>query len=190
MMSDVKQIRLCGTGGQGIVIAGTILGFAAIYDGQWVSGSDSYGAQARGGLAVSELVVSREPIVFPHVIKSDILIALSQNTYDKYIKNTCKEGGIVIYDDFMVIPQERTKVKQVAVPATNAAIRELDNRQVANVIILGAAEALTDIVSKQALISSVKENVQDRFKALNLKALDVGYVMGVDLRKEVHSSWP
>ena len=188
-MSDVKQIRLCGTGGQGIVIAGTILGFAAVYDSQWVAGSNSYGAQARGGSAVSELVVSGEPIVFPHVIESDILIALSQDTYDKYIENMCKKEGIVIYDDLMVTPQEQTRVKQIAVPATDAAIRKLDNRQVANVMILGAAAALTGVVSKQALIASIEKNVQGRLKALNLKALDAGFIIGEDLREEVHSSW-
>jgi 2-oxoglutarate ferredoxin oxidoreductase subunit gamma len=188
-MSDVKQIRLCGTGGQGIVIAGTILGFAAIYDGQWVTGSDSYGAQARGGSAVSELVVSGEPIVFPHVIESDILISLSQDTYDKYIENMCKKEGIVIYDDLMVTPQEQPKLKQIAVSATDTAIGKLDNRQVANAMILGAAAAFTGIVSKEALNASIEKNVQGRLRALNLKALDAGFVIGGDLRKEVHSSW-
>ena len=188
-MSDVKQIRLCGTGGQGIVIAGTILGFAAIYDGRWVAGSDSYGAQARGGSAVSELVVSGEPIVFPHVIEPDILISLSQNTYDKYMKDFYKKEGFIIYDDIMVTPREQTKAKQIGVPATDAAIRELDNRQVANVMILGAAAVLTRVVSKQALIASIENNVQGQLKALNLQALDMGFIIGEELRKEVHSSW-
>jgi 2-oxoglutarate ferredoxin oxidoreductase subunit gamma len=75
MMGYLKQIRLCGYGGQGVVLAGTILGHAAINDDKWVSGSNSYGAQARGGSARSEVVISKKPIMFPHVIQSDILFA-------------------------------------------------------------------------------------------------------------------
>jgi Pyruvate/2-oxoacid:ferredoxin oxidoreductase gamma subunit len=101
----------------------------------------------------------------------------------------CREKGIIIYDDLMVTPQEQTKAKQIGVPATDAAIRKLDNRQVANVMILGAAAALTRVVSKQALIASIEKNVQGQLKALNLQALDIGIILGKDLRKEVHSSW-
>lgn len=188
-MDRTKQIRLCGSGGQGIIIAGTILGRAAVHDGQWVAGSNSYGAQARGGLAVSELVVSKKPIAFPHVIESDVLIALSQEAYNKYITNMRKETGIIIYDTLFVSPQELRGVKQVAVAATDTAIRELDDSQVANITILGAAASLTEIVSRQALIYSLDENIPERFRALNLRALDAGYKMGEKLRKEANSPW-
>ncbi|MBW2138718.1 MAG: 2-oxoacid:acceptor oxidoreductase family protein [Deltaproteobacteria bacterium] len=92
-MGDLVQVRLCGFGGQGIVLAGTILGFAAIHDGKWVCGSNSYGAQARGGYARSEVVLSSGPVKFPLVIEPDILIALSQESYGEYVKDLSGTGG-------------------------------------------------------------------------------------------------
>ncbi len=181
-MGELKQIRICGFGGQGVILAGTILGYAAINDGKWVSGSNAYGAQARGGSARSEVVISKEPIKFPHVIESDILIALSQSAYDEYIKNVAEEDTLVIYDDLMVNPHNLRGAKQIGVPATNTAIHELNRKQVANIIILGASVAITGIVSKQALVSSITENVEERFRELNLKALEIGYNLGEEIK--------
>lgn len=180
MMGDLKQIRLCGFGGQGVILAGTILGYAAIEDGKWVSGSNSYGAQARGGYARSEVVISKDPIKFPHVIQSDILIALSQSAYDKYVKDVSGQDALVIYDDQIVEYKDIKGAKQIAVPATNTAIHELNSKQVANIVILGASVAITRIVSKQALVSSITKNVEERFRELNLKAIDIGYNLGED----------
>ena len=182
-MGELKQIRLCGFGGQGVILAGTILGYAAISDGKWVSGSNSYGAQARGGAARSEVVISTEPIKFPHVIQSDILIALSQRAYDTYSKDVREHGAMVIYDDLMVKPHKVKGAQQIGVPATNTAIRELDSKQVANIVILGASVAITGVVSKEALITSLGENVEERFRELNRKALEVGYRLGEGMKK-------
>jgi len=172
-MGKVKQIRLCGLGGQGIVLAGTILGHAGINDRKWVAGSSSYGAEARGSACRAEVVMSDEPINFPHVIEVDILIAMSQSAYDKYIENV-GENGIVIYDEPMVSTKEISGLKQIGVPATRIATKELDNKLVANMLILGVAVGITKIVTKGALISAIEENVPERFKALNLRAVELG----------------
>ncbi|UCE34147.1 MAG: 2-oxoacid:acceptor oxidoreductase family protein [Deltaproteobacteria bacterium] len=177
-MTDLKQIRFAGFGGQGVVLAGTILGYAAIHDGKWVSGSNSYGAQARGGSARSEVVISTEPITFPHVIRSDLLIVLSQSAYDAYITDVAEDGALVIYDDLMVKPREVAGVRLIAVPATNTAIHEMQSKQVANIIILGASMAITKVVTKRALNVSIRENIEERFKESNLKALKKGYELG------------
>jgi len=177
-MTGLRQIRFAGFGGQGVVLAGTILGYAAIHDGKWVSGSNSYGAQARGGSARSEVVISEEPITFPHVIRSDILIVLSQSAYDGYITDVAEDGALVIYDDLMVVPDKAGGVQQLAVPATNTAIHEVQSKQVANMVILGASMAITKVVTKRALIESIRENVTERFRKSNLKALEKGYELG------------
>jgi 2-oxoglutarate ferredoxin oxidoreductase subunit gamma len=177
-MTGLRQIRFAGFGGQGVVLAGTILGYAAIHDGKWVSGSNSYGAQARGGSARSEVVISTEPITFPHVIRSDLLIVLSQSAYDAYIADVAEDGALVIYDDLMVKPREVAGVRQIAVPATNTAIHEMQSKQVANIVILGASMAITKVVTKRALTVSIRENIEERFKESNLKALKKGYELG------------
>jgi len=177
-MNNLTQIRLCGYGGKGVVLAGTILGHAAINDDKWVSGSNSYGAQARGGSARSEVVISENPITYPHVIKANILITMSQTAYDEYIQDLAEQGALVLYDDMIVRPRDINGVQQIGIPATKTSIDELDNKQVANIVMLGASVVITGIVSEKSLISSIETNVGQRFRALNIKALEVGYTLG------------
>ena len=120
------------------------------------------------------MVVSDEPIVYPHLIEADILVAIFQRAYDQYIENT-KNSGLVIYDEQLVSPGKIDGQKHVGIPATSTAIKELNSRQVTNVVILGATVELTRIISKDALISAIEEDVPERFKALNLKAVDIGF---------------
>lgn len=183
-MAEIKQVRLCGYGGQGIVLAGTILGYAGINDGKQVAGSSTYGAAVRGGTCYSDVVISDRPIIYPHVIKADVLIVMSQRAYDKFVTDVDHENGMVIYDERLVSVKEIDNLKQVAVSATEPAIRELGNKQVANIIILGAAVGMTKIVSKDALISAIDKNVTKRFKDLNLKAAELGLKLGKTEQKE------
>ena len=124
-MAEIKQIRVCGFGGQGIIIAGTILGHAGVNDGKWIAGSSSYGALARGGPSRADVILSDKPIIFPYLIEADILIALSQEAYDTYIEDV-KHNGVVIYDEQLVSPRD-IGLKQKDIPATNVAIEELNN---------------------------------------------------------------
>jgi 2-oxoglutarate ferredoxin oxidoreductase subunit gamma len=181
-MGEHKQVRLSGFGGQGVVLAGTILGYGAIKDGKWVAGSSSYGAQARGGSARADVVVSDTPIVFPHVIEADILVAMAQTAYNKYTEELAR-GAVVIYDDELVAPRSIGGAMQIGIPATSTAIRELNQRQSANIVILGAMAALTGIASKEALRAAIAENVSERFKDLNIRALELGYNLG-EARKQ------
>jgi len=176
-MGELRQVRLSGFGGQGVVLSGTILGYAAIRDGKWVAGSSSYGAQARGGAARSDVVISDGPIVFPHVIEADILVAMAQTAYTKY-KEELGQGAWVIYDDELVSPQPIGHAAQIGVPATTSALKELKQQQSANIVILAALAAITGIVSREALSGAIAENVSERFRELNLRALDVGYRLG------------
>lgn len=187
-MGQIKQVRFCGLGGQGVVLAGTILGHAAIHDDKWVYGSDEYGAQARGGSAESEVIIATEPVNFPHVIHPDILVSLSQSAYDTYIEDRNERKALIIYDDHHVSPKEAKAAQQIGIPATHTAIHELHTKQVTNIVILGAMAAITDIVTKQALISSITENIAERFKELNLKALEIGYGLGNEKHMHFHTN--
>lgn len=177
-MGPIKQAVLCGYGGQGIVLAGTILGQAAFNDGKWVSGTNSYGAAARGGSCRAEVVISDRPIIFPYVSEIDILIAMYQTAYSKYIGQVKPEEGVVIYDDGFVSPEEITGLRYVPIPATRTAIEELNSGIVANVIILGATVEITGLVTIDALRSAVAEVVPERLRELDLKAVDIGFKLG------------
>ncbi len=176
-MGEPKQIRISGFGGQGVVLAGTILGYAATKDGKWVAGASSYGAQARGGSARSDVVISDAPIVYPHVIEADVLLTMAQTAYDHYIEELA-EGAVILYDDEMVAPRSPVKWAQIGIPATSWAIRELEQKQSANIVILGAFAAIKGIVTKEALIAAITESVPVRFRDLNIEALELGYHLG------------
>jgi 2-oxoglutarate ferredoxin oxidoreductase subunit gamma len=181
-MGELRQVRISGFGGQGVVLAGTILGHAATRDGKWVAGASSYGAQARGGSARSDVVISDGPIVYPHVIEADVLVTMAQTAYNKYIEELA-EGAFIIYDDEMVFPRSLDKVMQIGIPATSQAIKELNQKQSANIVILGACAAITGMVTKKALIAAIAENVSDRFRESNIKALELGFRLGKEVPK-------
>ena len=181
-MGEPRQVRISGFGGQGVVLAGTILGHAATKDGKWVAGASSYGAQARGGSARSDVVISDRPIVYPHVIEADVLVTMAQTAYNKYIEELA-ENAVIIYDDEMVAPRSVEKVMQIGVAATSQAIRELNQKQSANIVILGVSAAITRMVTKEALVASITENVSGRFRDLNVRALELGYRLGEEVPK-------
>ena len=181
-MGELRQVRISGFGGQGVVLAGTILGHAATKDGKWVAGASSYGAQARGGSARTDVVISDEPIVYPHVIEADVLVTMAQTAYNQYTAELA-EGALIIYGDEMVAPRSMEKVMQIGIPATSQAIKELNQKQSANIVILGASVAITEMVTKEALIAAITENVSARFRDLNVKALELGYRLGTEVPK-------
>ncbi len=177
-MKKLKQIRFSGLGGQGIVMMGTVLGKAAIAEGMWVSGSNAYGSQARGGDASSEVVISDQPIKYPHVISSDVLITLSQGTYDKYKKNMVSEGGLIFYDRSMVKSSEMENINQVGFDVLTESLARLDNKQSANMVMLSAVNSIAQIVQFESLVQIIEETVSTKYLELNLKAMELGKEMG------------
>lgn len=185
-MSNVKQVRLIGFGGQGVVLAGTILAHAAIKDGRWVAGSSAYGAQARGGTARYDVIVAGDTIKFPHMISTDILIAFSQKAYEESLGQLSKENALIIHDELLVKPERLDTVTQIGVPATDRAIKDLDNKQAANMVMLAAVAALTGLTTQSSLIKALEENSAERFLQTNLKALALGKQIGLEVQKTIN----
>ena len=183
------EIIICGFGGQGILRAGYMLGTAAsLGDNKESSFVPSYGPEARGGECASRIVISDEIIDYPFVTKVDLVVALSQPAYSKYI-NYLKEGGILIYDEDLVHPDDRAikASKMWGIRALKLA-EDLGNRIVANVIMLGFTCAITKIISPNALKDAIKKGVPKRFLDLNMKAFDVGYEKGMEALKTEKSA--
>ncbi|MGD0803211.1 MAG: 2-oxoacid:acceptor oxidoreductase family protein [Candidatus Bathyarchaeia archaeon] len=170
------EVRFGGFGGQGIVLSSVVLGLAAVYDNKCAAQRASYGSEARGGKCKSEVIISNEEIDYPLIDNLTTLIIMSQQAYDSYI-NELKPGGLLIIDPDMVKGFEtRTDIRILRVPAASLADK-LGNRIIANMIMLGALQAETEIVSLNSLNKSVKEYVAKRFVDLNLKAIDEGRKM-------------
>jgi 2-oxoglutarate ferredoxin oxidoreductase subunit gamma len=166
------EIIIAGLGGQGAVLAGQILGKAAAYDGKNVVQTQSYGAEARGSAAKSELIISDGKIAFPMVRKCDVLVAMSQPALDKYVNNL-KEEGILLVDTLVSdIPETRAKIYKV--PATEKAEKVLGNKLYANVIMLGALVKATGITSWKAMEKAIIDSVPEKARQANLEAFKEG----------------
>lgn len=177
-MSGMRQIRISGLGGQGIILAGLLLGEAGVLDGLHVAGSNSYGAQARGSGCKAEIVFSDGPIDFPLLTATDILAVMSQSAYDLYCRDVKPETGLIVYDETLVAPRNDLTVTQIAIPATNYAVKELAEKQAANIVLLGALIEITGLVSSKAIEKAMERHVGERFRALNLRALQKGRELG------------
>jgi 2-oxoglutarate ferredoxin oxidoreductase subunit gamma len=175
---EIKQIRLSGLGGQGIILAGALLGQAGVIEGRHIAGSNSYGAQARGSACTSEIVFADSPIDYPLLITTDILVAMSQGAYDIYFGEVREPSGLILYDNSLLKPRKELNLKQVGVPATEYSVKRLKNKQVANIVILGALIESAKIVSQNAIQKAIALHVSERFRNLNLKALRIGMKLG------------
>lgn len=171
-MSRLIQVRLGGFGGQGIVLAGLLLGRAATFDGKFVAGSNSYGVQARGSACRSEVVISDDPIDYPNVTIPDIVAVMSQRAYDLFSRRMAK-GGLIFYDPQFIVPRRQRGL--VPVSATGMALQDIGEKRVANVILLAAVVAKTGIVSQGALLRAIDESVTDRLLEVNKKAAALGF---------------
>jgi len=181
-MRTMTQVQISGFGGQGIVLAGVLLGQAGVLDGKFVTGSNSYGAQARGSGCKAEVVFSDDSIDFPHLLVADILVAMSQEGYQRYAPEVRETSGLILYDKGQVNPKQDLKVQQIAIPATEWAIKRLKAKQTVNIVFLGALTEITKLVSPQAMRQAIRLQVPERFRKLNLKALEKGIEVGRQVR--------
>ena len=167
------EIRLSGSGGQGIILAATLLADAAVATGAEVIATQSYGPEARGGASKAEVIVSADEIDFPEVTAPGITVCLSQEAFDAYAAQTVP-GGLVVYDDRLVKPAELPDRRAVGLPFTHIAEQELGRAIAANIVMLGALQALTDIVTAEQLADAVRRRLPAKIVELNLRALELG----------------
>jgi len=167
-----KEIRIAGFGGQGVVLVGYILGKAlAIYDNYEAVMTQSYGPEARGGASSANIVMSDKPIDYPFVLNPDILVALSQEAYNRFRPNL-RRNGLVLIDEGLVKPQEGDDF--YGIPATRMA-EELGRRVVTNVVMLGFMTALIGLVSRESVEKAIETSIREKLVPLNLKAFATGY---------------
>ena len=178
----MKQIVLTGTGGQGLILAGIILAEAAVLDGKQAIQTQSYGPEARGGASKAEVLIADEPIDYPKVQKADILLAMSQEAFNKYSGSIGTEGYLVV-DSTFVREMGETNATLIALPITKSAKDQLGRDMFANIIALGAIVALTGTVSRQSLEAAVLARVPKGTEDKNRKALDIGFQLASEAQQ-------
>jgi 2-oxoglutarate ferredoxin oxidoreductase subunit gamma len=177
---DRFEVRLSGSGGQGMILAAVILSEAIGKDAKKnVTQTQSYGPEARGGASKADVVVSSNEIFYPKAMKLDMLLAMTQESLDSYFGDL-KEGGILLIDETF-ITQVPTK-KYFGLELTRLAREEVGIVMVANVIALGAIAAITDVVSKDDLISAVIARAPKGTEEKNRKAVEVGFREGLRIK--------
>ena len=162
-----KEIRICGFGGQGIILAGVVIGEAATRAGFQAVQTQSYGPESRGGAARAEVVISSQPIDYPRVLRPDVVVALSQAAYDRFGQDVA-DDGIVLIDSALVEAEGVT-----AVPFTTTA-EEVGRKIVSNIVMVGYLGALLGVVPQDVLESTVLTNIPAGTEDLNLRAVRAG----------------
>jgi 2-oxoglutarate ferredoxin oxidoreductase subunit gamma len=172
-MGQRYEIRLTGSGGQGLVTAGIILAEAVgVYEGKSVCHSQSYGPEARGGASKSEVVVSDEEIDYPKAIKPDVLLAMNQSACDTYLFDLKPRGTLIV--DTTLVKQLPTK-RAIEIPFTRISRTEVGSETACNIVALGALAIITKIVSPKNLETAVLNRVPPGTEEMNKKALAAGF---------------
>ena len=176
-----KEIRICGFGGQGVILAGFIIGKAAsVFMNYNAVQSQSYGPEARGGAARSEVIISDEKIGYPRPTSVDLLVAMSQESFDTY-RNDLRDDTVIVVDPDLVKKHEigqpvyKVHAQRIA--------EELGNKIVTNIVMVGAATSIFKLLDPEAVRKAVLDSVPSRFKELNLKAFEKGLEAGKNALK-------
>ncbi len=171
------RLKIAGFGGQGILFIGVALAEAGMRAGRQVSWLPSYGPEMRGGTANCHVMISDKPIGSPLVSETDVLVAMNRPSLEKF-QSDVRPGGLILYDSSLIsgmVPPGGKDVRVVAVPATKIA-DELGNTKVANVVMLGAYLALSNLLPDHIVLSAINEKAHSRpeLADLNTKALLAG----------------
>lgn len=164
------EIRLAGFGGQGIVLAGAILGESAIIADLEAVQTQSYGPESRGGAARSEVVIADGPVDYPRVTVPDVLIVLSSAAMRKYGEERGEKTRTVVDDDLVQMEVEGAE----RVPFTMTA-ENLGRRIVANIVMLGFITNRFKLVPREAIEKAILKRIPKGTEELNMNAFQAGW---------------
>jgi len=178
-----KEIRIAGFGGQGIILAGIVIGkAAALYDNIYAVQTQSYGPEARGGASRTEVVISDREIDYPKVQKADIFVAMSHQALIAYLDGL-KDGGILIVDPDMIVEEEilpfikEHNIRYYKAPVTRTAEKEIGLKIVANIVMIGAITNFTHVISKEAAEKAITASVPKGTEKKNIAAFEAGLAL-------------
>ncbi len=178
METERSRLVFSGSGGQGVITAAIILAkAAAIYEGKNATQSQSYGAAARGGSTRSDVLISDDEILFPKVIQPNILISLTQESYNKF-SPVLRPGGLLLVDSRYVDVEKKVAAWHVSLPMYDAVMKHIGNPIVFNICMLGSLIGLSGLVKPESIMKVLETTIPKDFMDMNKKALDLGFEMG------------
>lgn len=171
-----RRMKLAGFGGQGVMLVGKILGYAASDHNKFATFLPSYGTQQRGGTAMCTVVVSDEEVGSPVVGHPDTMIIFNQASMDAY-EDQIQAGGWVFMNSNATNPPKRTDLNVVAVPIDDMA-RDMGNRKISNLIMLGAFCEKTGLFTEEEIVHTMHHVLggKEEMMALNEQAIKAGII--------------
>lgn len=174
----VTEMRVAGFGGQGVIMAASVIGKAAcLYQNSYATMVQNFGPEARGGACSAGVILSDEPILYPYVTQPEIMVILSQEAFTKFADEISPRGILLIEQDLVRVTNLKTGVRVYSVPATRLA-EELGKRMMLNIVMVGFFAAVTKLVDTEALQKAVASSVPPHTRELNLKAFEAGCAYG------------
>lgn len=168
------RIVLTGSGGQGVITAAIILAeAAAIHDEINAVQTQSYGPEARGGATRADVIISESPIRFPKVINPHVLVCLTQEAYNKFMR-IIRPGGLLITDTKFVRSAQKTDARQIELDMYRTVIEKIGKPIVFNICMLGALVELTGLVRAESIVETLEDKIPRDFLPMNREALDLG----------------
>jgi len=172
-----NSVIMAGFGGQGILLIGNMLAYAALGEGKHVTYMPAYGVEMRGGTANCTVVISDEPIGSPIVGKPEAVIIMNLPSLKKF-ESWVKPGGALFFNTSLVPPEKQTRKDIISYPiAASDLATEMGNARLANMILIGACVKATGIVSQDSLINSLSKVISKRnarFVPQNIEAIKLG----------------
>lgn len=171
------DVFIAGFGGQGVLLAGNLLGYAAIIEGKNVSFFPSYGVEKRGGAAMCTVVIADDEVGSPVIGNPSVALILNQVSFDKFAPRV-KTGGLCIVNTSLVdlAGFARDDIELIGIPMNEIAV-ELGDPRMVNMVAIGAYAARTGAVSASSLEEALRDTLPERnhrFIPANVKAMNAG----------------
>jgi 2-oxoglutarate ferredoxin oxidoreductase subunit gamma len=175
----VTEIRIAGFGGQGVILAATVIGKAAsIYEAGFATMTQAFGPEARGGAASAQLVLSDQPVLYPYVHAANVLVVMAQEAFTKFVPDIRSDGILIIETDLVRVTSAVTPgVRIYGVPATRLA-EQLGKKMVLNIVMTGFFTAVTGLLKPESVKAAILDSVPAHSKELNVKAFESGFDYG------------
>ena len=173
-----SRIVFSGSGGQGVITAAIILAkAAAVFENKNAIQSQSYGAAARGGSTRSDIIIADSEIYFPKVIQPNILVSLTQESFNKF-SSIIRPGGLLLVDSKYVSVEKKVDAKHVALPMYDSVMEQIGKPIVFNICMLGALIGVSGLIRPGSILKVLETTIPKGFMDMNKKALDLGLKMG------------
>lgn len=175
-MKNRYEVRLAAVGGQGLITAGALLAKTAINKkNMYATQSPTYTSQVRGGPTKVDVIIDKEPILFPQAVSIDLYFATAQRSFDLYYRSIKEDAIIVVDSDLVTKLPENDNHKIYKIPLTSETVKQVGNIVVVSVVSLGIVAKLSGLFEKEEVKDIVLSSVPKGTEDMNLKALDLGY---------------